>query len=49
MAFLQGVTLVEIIMFGTIFCVYLFDLKEGRRSKSKDKDIGLTKQKASLR
>ena len=33
MAFLQGITIAEIIMFGTIFCVYLFALTEGRPSE----------------
>ena len=33
MAFLQGITIVEIIMFGTIFCVYLFALTDGRPSE----------------
>ena len=32
MAILQGFTIVETIMFGTIFCVYLFDLTDGRPS-----------------
>ncbi|MDA9100060.1 hypothetical protein N9J94_02225 [Planktomarina sp.] len=34
MAFLQGITIVEIIMFGTIFCVYLFALTDGRPSET---------------
>jgi hypothetical protein len=37
MAFLQGVTIVEIIMFGTIFCVYLFALTDGRPSEKPTK------------
>ena len=37
MAILQGFTIVEIIMFGTIFCVYLFDLTDSRPSEKPTK------------
>ena len=33
MAFLQGFTMVEILMFSTIFCAYIFDIG-GSRSLS---------------
>ena len=37
MAILQGFTIVETIMFGTIFCVYLFDLTDSRPSEKPTK------------
>ncbi|CAI8223958.1 Uncharacterised protein [marine metagenome] len=33
MAFLQGFTAIEILMFGTIFCAYLFDFPAKKSKK----------------